>query len=802
MDTERISPSEASSVLGLTDSQAEVLERQGLVNRDTVNATKSVRQILTEHAFTLFNGVNVTLTILVWTTGQLKNLLFIGIVLVNLVIGVHQELKAKRTLDKLAILTVRKVDVMRSGQLVQLYPDELVLGDVFRLHTGQQIPCDAQVVQGGCRVNESLLTGESVSIPKEAGDKLLSGSYLVSGSIYAKILAVGSDSYAAKLTYQARQAKKDSSEIMATLNLIIKYATLVLIPLGLILFFRSYATSHQYDRSALSAIAAVVGMIPQGLVLLTSSVMAIASMRLARKKTLVQDPYCMENLARTDILCLDKTGTITTGDMTVDQVVAADAGFPAAAEDGRTPADAHRNRQERLDEALRCLATVARASEDDLNDTSTALLSYVKANKLEGEAVSRFIAFSSETKYSGAITRTGRCYVMGAGQYVLADDFQTYARRIHEFPAYQRVLVLASCEGFDDQGRMIGSAKCLGFVTLEDQIRTSAAETFRFFREQGVDIKIISGDDPHTVEAIARQAGFTAEASCFDMSGVTDERDIKRIVETHSVFGRVVPEQKRALIRALHEAGHYVAMTGDGVNDVLAFKEAQVAVAMEAGSQAATGAADLVLMDNDFAHMKEAVFEGRRSINNLQRSAALFLVKTVFSAALAAICILWPPYPFIPIQLSLISGLFIGYPSFVLALEPNHERVRGRFLKSVLVQSMPASLAVTVGVTVCVVLRASGWLDFAETSTLSAFVFAGVNFALILAISRPLTFLRKSLAVSILAGFVASCIWLGGFFELVMLPGGRGVAAVAITLGSICTFLAVYRWSLMHFATE
>lgn len=769
---------------GLTD--AEVAERvaDGRTNANTDVKTKSVRQILAEHALTLFNGVNVALAVLVLLTGQYRNMLFMCVVGANLLIGVTQEIRAKRMVDKLTILTQKEVAVIRASGERSLPPSELVADDLMRLAHGDQVPADAVIVEGFVSMNESLLTGEAKPVSKGPGDELLSGSFVDAGSLVARVTRVGAEGYAARINAEAKYVKAVRSEIQATLRAIIRLGTVVLVPLGLGLFARSYLMDGgSLNDAILTSVAAVIGMIPQGLVLLTSSVLAIATFRLGRRMVLVQQAYCVETLARVDTLCLDKTGTITTGEMEVASVV----GAPGVHES----------------EVASALAAIVAANEADANETARAILRYAAEKDLAPARCARAVPFSSARKYSGCVTADGRALVMGAAAFVLGAGRAGEADALATaFDATERVLVVGECASFSTDDAIEGDVRLLGCVAIRDEIRPTAGETMRFFLEQGVELRVISGDDPRTVSAIAERAGVPEAGRYVDATTLDTPEKLDAAVDEARVFGRVTPQQKRELVQALHRRGRTVAMTGDGVNDVLALREADCSVAMASGSAAARNVSEIVLADNDFAHMPEVVAEGRRSINNLQRSASLFLVKTVFTAALALVCIVMPPYPFIPIQMSLLSTAVIGIPSFVLALEPNHELVRGNFLANVLARSLPASVAIVCALFAELVVGRALGHSFGEISSVCTVLVACVGVALIWRISQPMIPLRAALLVVIVSIVALGCTVAAPFFEIVSFTGSMGVVIVAAGLVAVTFFNWMYNRSLAGFETN
>ena len=764
------------ALTGLTQQEVAQRVAEGRVNANADVKTKSVSQIVREHTLTLFNMVNLGMAVLVMLTGQYRNMLFMGVVLSNLAIGIVQELRAKRMVDRLTIITASDVRVIRDGKECLIPIDQVVADDLVVVSHGDQVPADGVVVAGSASMNESLLTGESDAIPKVKDDEVLSGSFVDSGSLTFRATNVGMDSYASRINDEAKFVKPITSEIRDTLNWIIKMATLTLIPVGIALFARSmFSESMDANSAILTTVAAVVGMIPQGLVLLTSSVLAIATTRLGARQVLVQQAYCVETLARVDVLCLDKTGTITTGSMEV--------------------ADVRPERGHDVAEVARAAYTVAAANEADANETARAILAYGKEKGITPEAVSLAVPFSSATKLSGCTTAEGRTYILGAGQFVLGPLFSDFEGQIRSFDRLQRVLVVAEADGFTETGVPMGRPRVLGFLGIRDQIRETAAQTMSYFVEQGVDIRVISGDDPMTVSAIAEAVGVPDAGKWVDATFLESEEEIEEAVRSRRVFGRVTPPIKRELVRCLRAEGHTVAMTGDGVNDILALKEANCSVAMASGSAAARNVADIVLADSDFAHMPEVVAEGRRSINNLQRSASLFLMKTVYSALLAVVCVIMPPFPLLPIQMSLVSTAIIGIPSFALALESNRELVRGRFLTNVLARSMPASVSIAVGLFAMLLVERGMGGTFEEVSTCCMLLTAAVGILLIYRIAQPLNFLRTALLVFCVAYVFLGCTLFTNFFGVVPLSPAQIVACVAIVAATLILFYRLYDYS-------
>ncbi|WP_239462617.1 HAD-IC family P-type ATPase [Collinsella tanakaei] len=794
---------------GLTLEEVRQRIEAGKVNVNMELKTKSVRELIIENTCTLFNLINIILAVLVIATGSLKNLTFLLIVILNTGIGIFQALRSKRMVDKLTLLVSKRATVIRDGADCEIDLDQIVQDDLIRLGRGDQIPADAVVVQGEASVNESLLTGESDLIRKTPGSNLMSGSFIDSGVICARVEHVGAENYVARINNEAKYVKKVNSEIMNALNAIVRFASVIMVPLGIALFFSSAHESYaawaasaadpstsivgwllsgsaawgDISQAILSTVGALLGMIPQGLVLLTSSVLAIATFRLARRKVLAQQLYCIETLARVDVLCLDKTGTITSGHMEVAGVYALDDdGWAVVADDAASA---------RATEVHAALCGIARATEADANETCRAVLNYYARRTVDVPRAQAVIPFSSTKKWSGATFANGS-FIMGAAQFCLAPDtFAALEGTVNGFAETCRVLVIAQVDGFTETGDMVGSARPIGLVTIRDEIRSSAADTIRYFKQQGVELNVISGDDPRTVSSIAKVVGIPGADAYVDATTLDTPARLDAAIDRYHVFGRVTPQQKRELVVALKRRGHTVAMTGDGVNDVLALKEADCSVAMAAGSDAARNVAEIVLVDNDFASMPEVVAEGRRSINNLQRSAALFLTKTLFSMGLAAICIFCPPYPFQPITMTIINFFCIGFPSFVLALEPNRARVRGRFLTNVLKRCVPASIAVLVACGLCMFAGATAQLDTQTLSTMCLIATASVSCSLIWRISWPFTRLRAALFICVIAGLLISIGLFPEFFSIAALPFGLLALTIGISLVGMGLFFAL-----------
>lgn len=732
---------------GLIAEEAAARREKGEYNEQLKKTTKSYRMIFRDNLMTLFNLINVILAALVFITGNYRNMLFLGVIISNIVIGIFQEIRSKRVLDRLSLLSQTHVKALRDGRECELALDEIVIDDLLFLSNGDQIPCDAIVREGRLECNESLVSGESDIILKEAGSFLYSGSFAVSGHVCAQVCAVGRQTYVHTILDHARQVRRHPSQLRDAINFIIKTVSIIIVPMGLLLMGKQLFFTHAALNDAIPAtVAAVLGMIPEGLVLLTSVALAVGTINLARKNTLVQELYCIETLARVDTLCCDKTGTITAGCMTVEEVIPyADADI-----------------QEILGHCFHDL--------QDTNATAQAIRAY--ASPQEGWQSAKTLAFSSARKASGVTYEERGTYLIGAYEFIFVQRQEDVERRISDLAAQgKRVVALAASpdEIQDDLHDM--DCTLLALIVLSDPIRPEAPEILDYFYDQGVDVKIISGDDARTVQQIAAAAGVRDADLCVDASALKEE-EIEAAVERYTVFGRVSPVQKKQMIEALKRKGHITAMTGDGVNDVMALKEADCSIAMAQGSEAAKNIANLVLLDSNFSHLPDIVNEGRRVINNIQRTASLFLVKTSFSVILGFLTLFFIPiYPFEPIQLTLISTVSIGIPSFFLALEPNHERVRGNFLRNVFSKALPGALCVVLSVFYVYALTAIEPLSQEVISTLCVILAGCSSLAVLFRISRPFNMNRRIIFGAMCLMFVLCIIVppLASWFMLVRL---------------------------------
>ncbi len=736
---------------GLTSEQVKLRQSQGLCNTPPEPPSKSVSDIIAGNVFTYFNLIFVTLAVLIIYTGSYMDLTFMPVIIANTCIGIFQELRSKRVLDKLTVLHAPVTSVIRDGKETSVRSKDLVLDDVAVFRAGNQITADSVVIDGSVSVNESLLTGESDEIAKSAGDTLMSGSFIVSGSCRARLEKVGAESYISKLTIQAKKSRHgEQSEMIRSLNRIVKFAGIAIIPIGLMLFGRQYmAAGDSLNDSIRSMVAAVIGMIPEGLFLLASTTLALSAMRLALGKVLVHDMKCIETLARVDVLCVDKTGTITENTMSVTGLIPVQEKYT----------------QEELESMLSDLVSAQSAD----NATMAALKNRFVSPS--GMPVNRHTGFSSEFKYSSAeVNHGGRkvSLVLGAPETVLREAFEGHRTMTEELNRKGcRVLALAEYNGIPDGKALTSEAEALCFVLLSNPVRRNAQETFGFFREQGVCIKVISGDNPVTVSETARQAGIENAHSFIDASTLTTDSSIADAASRYTVFGRVTPEQKRKLIKALKSAGHTVAMTGDGVNDVLALRDADCSVAMASGSDAAAQASQLVLLESDFSRMPEVVMEGRKVVNNLERSGSLFLVKNIFSLLMSVVTLFWGiSYPFVPSQITLISMFTIGIPAFFLSQIPNSEIIRGKFMSNVLLKALPAGITDTVVVSAMVFFGSIFSLGENEIATGAIVLLGIVGLMILFSISRPMNSIKWGIWIFCAVGLTAGMLLMNDFFGL------------------------------------
>lgn len=762
--------------IGLTIDQVKKRIEEDLVNHDTTIPTKSIKRIIYENFFTLFNIINIILAICILCVKSYKNMLFLLIVIINTAISTIQEIHSKKVVDKLSIVASPKAKVIRNGKTEIIDIHQLVLDDIIILKTGEQIAADCKILSNEVEVNESCITGETNTIRKKVGDILLSGSYIVSGNTTAKIEHIGEENYTAQISSGAKYVKKIKSEIMTSLDKIIKILTFAIIPIGLLFFANQlHIPGNTYKTAVIKSVAAIIGMIPEGLVLLTSTVLAVSVIRLSKSNVLVQELYCIETLARVDTLCLDKTGTLTEGSLQVEKIIATMS-----------------SQQENLKTILQLFAKFS----PDSNTTIEAIRDFcnITNNINENYQLDHAVPFSSEKKWSGISLKNKGSYVLGAPEFVLKEQFNKYKNEILSYQENYRVLSISHSNNKFENNDLPQNLELLGFVLVSDKIRKDAKKTLEYFKNQGVNIKIISGDNPVTVSKIGKQVGLENYDKYIDMSTIKD-CDIDKIVENHTIFGRVSPIQKKLIIEALQSNGKTVAMTGDGVNDVLALKTSDCSIAMANGSDAAKNVSQLILLDSNFSSMPKIVAEGRRTINNIERSASLFLVKTIYSCLNAILFLLiGEPYPFEPIQLSLISTVTIGIPSFVLALEPNKERIKGNFLRNVISKSLPTALCVTTNIFAITILKKYNILTASESSTLCIISTGTLGLLLLFTLAKsrksensklPFSPFRLTLALLMIALFICCLTIFNWWFDITDL---HYLFDKILPLGIMCIF--------------
>ncbi|WP_417182761.1 cation-translocating P-type ATPase [Blautia sp.] len=750
---------------GLTDEQVNARIAEGKVNADENPNTRTYKQIVRENTLTFFNFLNLVLLVLVLLVGSYKNAFFVCIIIINTLIGIAQEIRAKKTIDKLAILTARKSVVIREGQKWTVPTEELVLDDVVCLKTGDQVPADARILEGSLEVNESLLTGESDNLPKNEGDELFSGSFVTSGEACCQIIHVGKDNYAAQITSEAKEFKRHNSELKNSLNAILKVISIIIVPLGALLFYKQYyIVGDTFRDSVVSMVAGVLGMIPEGLVLLTSVALTLGALVLANKKTLVQELYCIETLARVDTLCLDKTGTITEGTMCVERVepyvstgrveTAATESESAESTEAEVQVQTDSAFMEEIDVIMGNMMYVLK----DQNATIDALRKRFPAK--QDMTLEHVIPFSSDRKYSGAVFEEKGTYLMGAAQFLFPEGDEELTEKCQSYAEEGlRVLVLAHSPQNAEGTELPEGLEPLALMLLTDVIREEAPDTLAFFDSQEVDLKVISGDDPVTVAAIARRAGLKNADSYVDATTLTTEEELQDAVAQYSVFGRVTPQQKKAMVQALQSQGHTVAMTGDGVNDVLALKEADCSIAMAQGSDAAKNIANVVLLDSNFASMPHIVNQGRRVVNNIRTAASMFLIKTMFSVMLSLLTIFFGnAYPFEPIQMSLISACAVGIPTFLLAQENNYEKIDHTFLRHVFINAFPAAITITFCVFAVMLVCQNVYHSMAMLNTACVLVTGWNYMAALKTVYAPLNTYRKVIIYGMQFIFFAAAV--------------------------------------------
>lgn len=743
-------------IMGLTSEEVRERIDNGQTNHTDISTQKTVGQIVKSNLLTYFNLIFLILTVLLCIVGSFRNLTFLPVIIGNTVIGIFQELRAKKTLDKMSMLNAPHSIVVRDGEQQQIQSEELVKDDIIILSAGNQICADATVLSGSISVNEALLTGESDEIKKKSGDGLMSGSFVVSGQCYAKLDKVGNESYISQLTAQAKaMGDGEQSEMIRYINKLVKWVGIIIIPVGIILFCQAYIMNGEtFKKSVVSMVAAVLGMIPEGLYLLTTVALALSTIRLAKKQVLLHDMKSIETLARVDVLCVDKTGTITEPGMQVTELVIS----------GRC-GDAEMDKR-----AFAHLLADYSAVIEDNNATMEAIRAYVDKNEIEkgSRTLLKTQPFTSANKYSKVSFVEGD-YMLGAPEFIMKDRYDEISEEIEEYQSKgYRVLLMAE-SGDDSSGleKSFGGISPIGYIVLSNPIRENAESTFTYFKEQGVAIKVISGDNPATVSEVAKRAGIDGAENYVDASTLASEKDIAEAVDKYTVFGRVTPKQKQLIVRALQKQKHTVAMTGDGVNDILAMKDADCSIAMASGSEAAAQAAQTVLLDSDFGRMPYVVYEGRQVVNNIQRSASLFLVKNIFSLLMAIFSAVFAiTYPLEPSQISLISMFTIGLPGFLLALEPNRNRIEGNFMANVMLKALPAGLTDVLSVGALVICGQVFNLPSEDIATAGTMLLAVVGFMIIIKISHPFNKMKYGVLVINIVGLLFCGLFLGKLFAI------------------------------------
>ena len=768
-----------SEYSGLTSQEVSERIQNHQVNEPVDPGTKTNKDIIKGNLLTYFNMIFLILAVLVCVAGSFRSLTFLPVVIGNALIGIIQEIRARDTLAKMKLINAPHTKVIRDGKKKKIMSEQLVVDDLAIFTAGDQIPADAVITSGSVKVNESLLTGESDEIEKGKNGRLLSGSFIVSGECRAVIEKVGKDSYISRLTLEAKSEKKQElSEMIRSINNLIKWVGIVIIPIGIILFYQGYFVNREsFSESIVSMVAAVIGMIPEGLYLLTTIALAVSTMRLAKQSVLLHDMKSIETLARVDVLCVDKTGTITENTMSVSDIISAsDMAADLVTEAAKELSD--KGWTETL--AQFCMAMTAD------NITMKALKAFFKdKSDVKMRKPDSITSFSSEVKYCGA-TYKEEAYILGAPDAVLGDAFDNYSDKLSELQSKgYRILAFGSYDGVVDGKPLTGTFTPLGFITLTNPIRKQAKKTFQYFDNQGVSVMVISGDNPETASEVAAKAGIKNAEKYIDARKLKNTADIDMAVRKYTVFGRVTPKQKKQIVNSLKKQGHTVAMTGDGVNDILALRDADCSVAFSSGSDAAAQAAQVVLLDSDFAHMPSVVMEGRRVVNNVQRSASLFLVKNIFSLLMSLFAaVLMVTYPLEPSQISLISMFNIGIPAFFLAMESNGNRIEGKFLKNVFLKALPAGLTDALAIAALVVCGKVFGLPSEDIATAATMLLAIVGFMILFKISVPLNKYRGTVLVCNMIAFVLCAVVLNELFAI------KSMSRICVLLFVVFSFAA------------
>ena len=780
-----------SEYSGLTSQEVSERIQNHQVNEPVDPGTKTNKDIIKGNLLTYFNMIFLILAVLVCVAGSFRSLTFLPVVIGNALIGIIQEIRARDTLAKMKLINAPHTKVIRDGKKKKIMSEQLVVDDLAIFTAGDQIPADAVITSGSVKVNESLLTGESDEIEKGKNGRLLSGSFIVSGECRAVIEKVGKDSYISRLTLEAKSEKKQElSEMIRSINNLIKWVGIVIIPIGIILFYQGYFVNKEsFSESIVSMVAAVIGMIPEGLYLLTTIALAVSTMRLAKQSVLLHDMKSIETLARVDVLCVDKTGTITENTMSVSDIISAsDMAADLVTEAAKELSD--KGWTETL--AQFCMAMTAD------NITMKALKAFFKdKSDVKMRKPDSITSFSSEVKYCGA-TYKEEAYILGAPDAVLGDAYDNYSDKLSELQSKgYRILAFGSYDGVVDGKPLTGTFTPLGFITLTNPIRKQAKKTFQYFDNQGVSVMVISGDNPETASEVAAKAGIKNAEKYIDARKLKNAADIDMAVRKYTVFGRVTPKQKKQIVNSLKKQGHTVAMTGDGVNDILALRDADCSVAFSSGSDAAAQAAQVVLLDSDFSHMPSVVMEGRRVVNNVQRSASLFLVKNIFSLLMSLFAaVLMVTYPLEPSQISLISMFNIGIPAFFLAMESNGNRIEGKFLKNVFLKALPAGLTDALAIAALVVCGKVFGLPSEDIATAATMLLAIVGFMILFKISVPLNKYRGTVLVCNMIAFVLCAVVLNELFAI------KSMSRICVLLFVVFSFAAESLFRILSHIVE
>ena len=780
-----------SEYSGLTSQEVSERIQNHQVNEPVDPGTKTNKDIIKGNLLTYFNMIFLILAVLVCVAGSFRSLTFLPVVIGNALIGIIQEIRARDTLAKMKLINAPHTKVIRDGKKKKIMSEQLVVDDLAIFTAGDQIPADAVITSGSVKVNESLLTGESDEIEKGKNGRLLSGSFIVSGECRAVIEKVGKDSYISRLTLEAKSEKKQElSEMIRSINNLIKWVGIVIIPIGIILFYQGYFVNKEsFSESIVSMVAAVIGMIPEGLYLLTTIALAVSTMRLAKQSVLLHDMKSIETLARVDVLCVDKTGTITENTMSVSDIISAsDMAADLVTEAAKELSD--KGWTETL--AQFCMAMTAD------NITMKSLKAFFKdKSDVKMRKPDSITSFSSEVKYCGA-TYKEEAYILGAPDAVLGDAYDNYSDKLSELQSKgYRILAFGSYDGVVDGKPLTGTFTPLGFITLTNPIRKQAKKTFQYFDNQGVSVMVISGDNPETASEVAAKAGIKNAEKYIDARKLKNTADIDMAVREYTVFGRVTPKQKKQIVNSLKKQGHTVAMTGDGVNDILALRDADCSVAFSSGSDAAAQAAQVVLLDSDFAHMPSVVMEGRRVVNNVQRSASLFLVKNIFSLLMSLFAaVLMVTYPLEPSQISLISMFNIGIPAFFLAMESNGNRIEGKFLKNVFLKALPAGLTDALAIAALVVCGKVFGLPSEDIATAATMLLAIVGFMILFRISMPLNKYRGTVLVCNMIAFVLCAVVLNELFAI------KSMSRICVLLFVVFSFAAESLFRILSHIVE